>query len=122
MHSEIKTPRSLREIEEGTSRKLSGWMRQRLQQKLQEEANRCGELFPLSTRRASHRQWRRLRLRTAGVMAASARRCGACRRSKRRVDQPATWRDANKAIWRGTPSGGTTKRWLRAAGRLALGR
>jgi hypothetical protein len=46
MHSEIKPSRSLREIEEETLAEGREWMRQRLQQKLQEEADRHGQVFP----------------------------------------------------------------------------
>ena len=42
-----KTPaRSLREMEEEVLGEGQEWMRQRLQQKLQEEADRMGRVFP----------------------------------------------------------------------------
>ncbi len=39
-------PRPLREIELEVEAEAQEWKRQRLQQKLQEEANRHGEVFP----------------------------------------------------------------------------
>lgn len=41
-----KGPRPLREIEEEVMVEGREWMRQRLQEKLQEEATRHGEVFP----------------------------------------------------------------------------
>ena len=46
MNSEKEQPRSLREIEEEVLAEGREWMRQRLQQKLQEQADRHGEVFP----------------------------------------------------------------------------
>lgn len=46
MDSETTPIRSLREIEEETLAEGREWMRKRLQQKLQEEADRRGQVFP----------------------------------------------------------------------------
>jgi hypothetical protein len=46
MTSETKEPRSLREIEMEVLEEGREWMRRRLEQRLQEEANRQGGVFP----------------------------------------------------------------------------
>jgi hypothetical protein len=46
MNSDIPEPRSLREIEMEVLAEGREWMRQRLEQKLQAEANRHGGVFP----------------------------------------------------------------------------
>ena len=46
MDSDIPEPRSLREIEMEVLAEGREWMRQRLQQKLQAEADRHGGVFP----------------------------------------------------------------------------
>lgn len=46
MNSEKEQVRSLREIEEEVMAEGREWMRQRLQQKLQQEADRHGGVFP----------------------------------------------------------------------------
>jgi hypothetical protein len=46
MKSEQSRPRSLREIELEVEAEGREWTRQRLQQRLQEEADRHGEVFP----------------------------------------------------------------------------
>jgi len=46
MNPERMGPRPLREIELEVEAEALEWKRQRLQQKLQEEANRHGEVFP----------------------------------------------------------------------------
>jgi hypothetical protein len=46
MNSEKEQVRSLREIEEEVLAEGREWMRQRLQEKLQKEANRHGGVFP----------------------------------------------------------------------------
>ena len=46
MKTDPKRPRSLREIEMEVEAEGREWTRQRLQQRLQEEADRHGEVFP----------------------------------------------------------------------------
>lgn len=46
MNSETNRPRSLREIEQEVEVEGREWMRQRLQQKLQEQADLYGRIFP----------------------------------------------------------------------------
>ncbi len=46
MNSEQDRPRPLREIEQEVEAEGREWMRQRLQQKLQEQADRYGRVFP----------------------------------------------------------------------------
>lgn len=46
MNMEQPRPRTLREIEMEVETEGREWTRQRLQQRLQEEANRHGEVFP----------------------------------------------------------------------------
>ena len=46
MNTEQTRPRSLREIEMEVEAEGREWTRQRLQQRLQEEADRHGEVFP----------------------------------------------------------------------------
>ena len=46
MNAETETCRSLREIEAEVLAEGREWMRQRLQQKLQQEADRTGRVFP----------------------------------------------------------------------------
>jgi len=46
MNSEQEQVRSLREMEEEVLAEGREWMRQRLQEKLQEQANRHGGVFP----------------------------------------------------------------------------
>lgn len=46
MNAEQLTARSLREIEDEVLAEGQEWMRQRLQQKLQQEADRTGRVFP----------------------------------------------------------------------------
>ena len=46
MKTETPRPRSLREIELEVEAEGREWTRQRLQQRLQEEADRHGEVFP----------------------------------------------------------------------------
>ncbi len=46
MNKQDPRPRSLREIEDEVLAEGREWMRQRLQQKLQEEADRSGQVFP----------------------------------------------------------------------------
>ena len=46
MNSETNRPRSLREIEQEVEAEGREWTRQRLQQKLQEQADRFGRVFP----------------------------------------------------------------------------
>ena len=46
MKTDPKRPRSLREIEMEVEAEGREWTRQRLQQRLQEEASRHGEVFP----------------------------------------------------------------------------
>lgn len=46
MNSDIPEPRSIREIEMEVLAEGREWMRQRLQQKLQAEADRHGGVFP----------------------------------------------------------------------------
>lgn len=46
MNSEKPRSRSLREIELEVLEEGREWTRQRLEQRLQEEANRCGGVFP----------------------------------------------------------------------------
>ena len=46
MNAEQHTARSLREIEDEVLAEGQEWMRQRLQQKLQQEADRLGRVFP----------------------------------------------------------------------------
>ncbi|MGO8931212.1 MAG: hypothetical protein ACLQU3_30525 [Limisphaerales bacterium] len=56
MNSDNKPARSLREIEMEISEEGREWTRRRLEQRLQEEANRHGAVFPLSGRKAHHRK------------------------------------------------------------------
>lgn len=53
MTSDTKRPRSLREIELEVLEEGRQWTRQRLEQKLQEEADRQGGVFPPQPRRGS---------------------------------------------------------------------
>jgi hypothetical protein len=46
MSTEKLTARSLRELEDEVLAEGQEWMRQRLQQKLQQEADRLGRVFP----------------------------------------------------------------------------
>ena len=46
MNSDSLRPRPLREIEIEVEAEGREWMRQRLQQKLQQQADTCGEHFP----------------------------------------------------------------------------
>lgn len=46
MKTDLTRPRSLREIEMEVEAEGREWTRQRLQQRLQEEADRHGEIFP----------------------------------------------------------------------------
>ena len=46
MNAKQLTARSLREIEDEVLAEGQEWMRQRLQQKLQQEADRLGRVFP----------------------------------------------------------------------------
>ena len=46
MTSENHRPRSLREIEQKVLEEGREWTRRRLEQRLQEEAHRCGGVFP----------------------------------------------------------------------------
>jgi len=46
MNTEKQLARSLREIEDEVLAEGQEWMRQRLQQKLQEQADRSGRVFP----------------------------------------------------------------------------
>ena len=46
MSIEQPTPRSLRELEDEVLAEGREWMRQRLQEKLQQEADRTGRAFP----------------------------------------------------------------------------
>jgi hypothetical protein len=46
MNPETARARSLREIEDEVLAEGREWMRQRLQQKLQQEADRSGQVFP----------------------------------------------------------------------------
>jgi hypothetical protein len=46
MNTENPRARSLREIEDEVLAEGRDWMRQRLQQKLQQEADRSGQVFP----------------------------------------------------------------------------
>ena len=69
MNTEQTRPRSLREIELEVMAEGREWTRQRLQQRLQEEADRHGGVFPLSGRRLVHRRSRPMQMRTgAGVV------------------------------------------------------
>ena len=46
MSSEAEAPRSLREMEQAVETEGREWMRRRLEEKLQAEANRHGGVFP----------------------------------------------------------------------------
>jgi hypothetical protein len=46
MNTENQRTRSLREIEDEVLAEGKEWMRQRLQQRLQQEADRTGQVFP----------------------------------------------------------------------------
>src|SRR5258705_5263085 len=64
MSSENAGTRSLREIELEVLEEGREWTRQRLEQKLQEEADRQGGVFPLSNQEARHRRKRVMTLRS----------------------------------------------------------
>ena len=66
MKTDPKRPRSLREIEMEVEAEGREWTRQRLQQRLQEEADRHGEVSPpLSGSRLVHRRTHPMQMRTA---------------------------------------------------------
>ncbi|MEI8292123.1 MAG: hypothetical protein WCH99_21850 [Verrucomicrobiota bacterium] len=64
MNTEQTRPRSLREIEQEVMAEGREWTRQRLQQRLQAEADRQGGVFPRSQGSVVHRRRRPLQLQT----------------------------------------------------------
>jgi hypothetical protein len=75
MSSETDTPRSLREMEMEVEAEGREWMRRRLEEKLQAEANRHGGVFPpertqsVASAAAVDASTHRLRRRRAGGVA-----------------------------------------------------
>ena len=65
MNTEQTRPRTLREIEMEVETEGREWTRQRLQQRLQAEADRHGGFSPLSGQPVVHRRTRPMQLRTA---------------------------------------------------------